>query len=425
MAAVTITGGASSTAYVNIVANCGFVTEGTATLSGVGSISLNGILEQLVSTNLIGEASIKAIGVLENDHITIREVIDEILLLWGIESSSLAKEVVRNQAVNEINAALQLINSQAKELDYLNRTTRTYTLSEHTESVELQSDVQNVEGPVRWVRPGVVVSRISTSSPYKWTLDFSGVYGGYSQITFSAGGQSGVFSAYILDGSGNRAWPSGVSGEVVNDTARTDFKIDIPGLLAISEGLSTVSPGEVIISGSWPHYEFEYLGSAGPISLSASDNTLLKSKTNLRPLASRDQLDNYRNLFGSYQAGIPEYFFVNRTKNGSAENTNIKIEIRPQSDLGSGIGPGNLEVDVTVEPKHFFWEDYAKSTPIPLPHKYVESLFLPIVRYRATVSHYYVGTQGADALQANYQAALAQFGMIDPQIQEVEEIEQR
>ena len=425
MAAVTITDGASSTAYVTIVANGGFVTEGTATLSGVGSISLNGILEHLVGTNLIGEASIKAIGVLENDHITILEVIDEILLLWGIESSSLAKEVIRNQAVNEINAALQLINSQAKELDYLNRTTRTYTLSEHTESVELQSDVQNVEGPVRWVRPGVIVSKISTTSPYKWTLDFSGSYGGYSTISFALGGQSGSFTAHVLDSSGNFAWPVGKSGEAVNDTGRTDFKIDIPGLLAAIEALSTVTPGDVIIFGSWPIYEVELTSSSGSESLTANDGNLLKGKTNLRPLASRDQLDNYQNLFGSYRGGIPEYFFVNRTKNGSAENTNIKIEIRPQSDLGNGVAPGNLEVDVTVEPKHFFWEDYAKSTPIPLPHKYVESLLLPIVRYRSTISHYYVGTQGTDALQANYQAALAQFGMIDPQIQEVEEIEQR
>jgi len=57
-----------------------------------------------------------------------------------------------------------------------------------------------------------------------------------------------------------------------------------------------------------------------------------------------------------------------------------------------------------------------------LPHKYVESLFLPIARYRAMVSQYYVGTQEASAsIQSGYQSALAQFGMVDPQIKEAEE----
>tara|TARA_R100001463_G_scaffold78963_5_gene133407 strand:+ start:1300 stop:2571 length:1272 start_codon:yes stop_codon:yes gene_type:complete len=415
----------TATGQVSIVATAGIESGNSSSIVMLCGVTPNGALIISSSSTLPGEASIKASGILENDHITIREVIDEILLLWGIESASLAKEIIRNQAVNEINATLQLINSQAKELDYLTRETRSYSLAEHKSSITLEDDVQNIEGPVRWVNPGVVIHKESTTSPHVWHLDLSRAYGGSFSLTLQNGSSNQAYTVYILDDSGKKAWPSGQSGERVNDTGRTDFKIDIPGLLESFESISTVTPGQLMITGSWPHYKIELTSTQGTVNLTAATTNLLFDQTSLRPLASRDQLDNYRNLFGSYSAGQPEYYYVDRSRTGSADNTLIKLEIRPQFDLGTGISPGTLSVDVSVEPQHFTWDDYAKAAPLPLPHKYVESLFLPIVRYRSTISHYYVGTQGAEALQANYQAALAQFGMIDPQIKEAEEVAQK
>ena len=133
-------------------------------------------------------------------------------------------------------------------------------------------------------------------------------------------------------------------------------------------------------------------------------------------------MESWRQTTGAYQTGRPEYYFISRTKSANADSTSISLEVRPHPDLGTGVAVGSLSVDVAIEPTRFSWSDVASARVIPIPHAYVESLFLPIVRYKAIGNQYYAGTQETSAsIQAGYQSALAQYGMVDPQIKEAEE----
>ena len=404
----------------------------SASLIAAAKVSPNGTLTHGGESIAKSSASLVAKGKIDNDpSISIKEVVDEMLLMWGIESTALARDFLKQQAINEINASMQLISAQAKGLDYLGRTTRTYALTEAQSSVSLESDVQNIEGPVRWVRPAVAIERLTNLSPYIWILDLGRMEQGYFTVTLTVDGTATSYDAWVKEVDGTDPFTrhyltdDQTPGDYTNDTGRQDQALDIPEMLSSFEANAKINAGDLMITGSWPRYKLELTTShAATIAVSNTSSATLRSEESpLRPIASRGQLESWRQTLGAYQTGRPEYYYVSRTRTGSAEGTAIALEIRPHPDMGSGVGVGSLSVDVAIEPSRFTFDDYALSKEIPLPHRYIESLFLPIVRYRGMVSHYYVGSQEASAsIQTNYQAALAQFGIVDPQIEEAQEV---
>ena len=381
------------------------------------------------SASIDGTSTFGATGKGSN-ALSLGEVVDEILMLWGIESKDSAKEHIRQQAVNEINASMQFVSSQAKGLDYLGRTTRTYALSQNTSAVALEADVQNVIGPVRWSRPAVAVEIIKNTSPYCWIVDLGRLERGNFTLTLNVDGVATAFTANVQEPDGTDPFArhyltnSKTPGDYTNNTGRLDQSLDIPSMLSRFEGNSNVDKGDIFITGKWPRYKIE-LTHSGSCSLAVSNitsATLRSEDTPLRPLSTRGQLESWRQTTGAYQTGRPEYYFISRTKSANADSTSISLEVRPHPDLGVGEAVGSLSVDVAVEPSRFEWADVAAGKPVSIPHAYVESLFLPIVRYKAIGNQYYAGTQETSAsIQAGYQSALAQYGMVDPQIKEAEE----
>ena len=412
--ATTIT----SPTAANIICSSSVQADGTVIYAKFGS------------ANLLASSSIKAAGRLTVDYLSVGDVVDEVLMLWGIESKDLAKDFLRQQAINEINASMQFVSSQAKGLEYLGRTTRTYDLSQNTASVSLEADVQNVIGPVRWSRPAVAIEIIKNTSPYCWIVDLGRLERGNFTLTLTVGGSATTFDAWVKEPDGTDPFTrhyqanDKTPGDYTNNTGRLDQSLDIPLMLTTLEGNSNVAKGDLFITGEWPRYKIE-LTNSGSASLGVSNissATLRSEDTPLRPIASRGQLESWRQTTGAYQTGHPEYYYISRTKSTDKDSTSISLEVRPHPDLGQGVAVGTLSVDVATEPPRFSWLDVVAASNVPIPHRYVESLFLPIVRYRATVSQYYVGTQETSAsIQAGYQSALAQYGMVDPQIKEAEE----
>jgi len=403
-----------------------------ALLETVSGISAKGNRQFEAIAYLAAKSGLSAYGRLgDNDYLSVKEVVDEILGLWGIEDASLAKDFLRQQAINELNASMQFIASQAKGLDYLGRATRTYALTEAQSSVSLESDVQNIEGPVRWARPAVAIEILKNTSPYTWILDLGRMEQGYFTLTLTVDGTATAYNVYIKEVDGtdpftrHYAADDQTPGDYTNNTGRQDQALDIPDMLSSFEANAKINAGDLMITGSWPRYKLELTTShAATIAVTNTSSSTLRSEDSpLRPVATRGQLESWRQTTGSYQTGRPEYYYVSRTRTGKADSTAIALEVRPHPDMGSGVGVGSLSVDVALEPPRFSWADTNIGKAIPLPHRYVESLFLPVVRQRAMVSHYYVGSQDtSQSIQGGYQLALAQFGMVDPQIREAEEV---
>ena len=408
------------------IEGCEAKLESTTSLVANGSVGIGHFGQSVISIT----SSIQPDGSLVKDYLSFAQVIDEVLMLWGIEDKKLAKQSIRQQAVNEINASMQFVSSQAKGLDYLGRTTRSYALSQNTSAVALEADVQNVLGPVRWSRPAVAVEIIKNTSPYCWIVDLGRLERGNFTLTLNVGGVATAFTAYVQEPDGTDPFTRHYNandktpGDYTNNTGRLDQSLDIPEMLTTFEGNSNVAKGDIFITGKWPRYKIELTSSssAGLVATNTSSATLRSEDTPLRPLSTRGQLESWRQTTGAYQTGRPEYYFISRTKSANADSTSISLEVRPHPDLGTGVAVGSLSVDVAIEPTRFSWSDVASARVLPIPHAYVESLFLPIVRYKAIGNQYYAGTQETSAsIQAGYQSALAQYGMVDPQIKEAEE----
>lgn len=400
--------------------------ESTSSLVANGSVGIGHFGQSVISIT----SSIQPDGSLVKDYLSFAQVIDEVLMLWGIEDKKLAKKSIRQQAVNEINASMQFVSSQAKGLDFLGRTTRTYALSQNTSAVALEADVQNVIGPVRWSRPAVAIETLNTD-PDTWIVDLGRVERGYFTLVLTVGGVASTFYAYIKEPNNTDPFQragnlssTATPGDYTNNTGRQDQSLEISEMLAIFENNSNVSKGDIFITGEWPRYKIELTTSSNAtlVATNTSSATLRSEDTPLRPLSTRGQLESWRQTTGAYQTGRPEYYFISRTKSANADSTSISLEVRPHPDLGVGVAVGSLSVDVAIEPTRFSWSDVASARVVPIPHAYVESLFLPIVRYKAIGNQYYAGTQETSAsIQAGYQSALSQYGMVDPQIKEAEE----
>lgn len=224
------------------------------------------------------------------------DVINDILLLWGIENARMSVEYLRERALNDLNAAMQLIWARAKDRDYFSRRTLTVNIPSGSASVELEQEVQNVLGPVR----------------------------------------------------------------------------------------------------------------------RASD------KGNLRPLASRSQLDLFGHLFlGQASAavvnGVPQAFFAERLNQNRPDNTKIILHVVPAPAVDT-----ELLVDVAMECPRYEWRDYCTCTPLHIPHRYAESVLLPVCRHRAMSSHYFIKEERRELIENEYATAMQVLGLLDPQLKEAE-----
>jgi hypothetical protein len=222
--------------------------------------------------------------------------INDILLLWGIEDARMSVEYLRERALTDLNAAMQLIWAQAKDRDYFSRQTLTVNVPSGQKSVELEQDVQQVLGPVR----------------------------------------------------------------------------------------------------------------------RASD------KGNLRPLASRSQLDLFGHLFlgqtnSAVADGVPQAFFAERLNQNRPDNTRVILHVVPAPDENT-----NLLVDVAMECPRYEWRDYCQCTPLHIPHRYAESILLPICRHRAMSSHYFIKEERRELIENEYSTAMQVLGLVDPQLKEAE-----
>lgn len=142
----------------------------------------------------------------------------------------------------------------------------------------------------------------------------------------------------------------------------------------------------------------------------------------LMKLSSRQRYDNFGPLFmgqlGTTVAdGTPLAYWVETLRDTTAdEEDNVKVRIYLAPGPSAN---GSMIVPVINEPPTYELADLCDDTVIPpVPHKYHETILLPIVRMNAT-SHPYFDRNKArfPRIQADYIAALKMLGLADPRRQ--------
>jgi hypothetical protein len=283
---------AAGTAAANISLLHNLTAAALAVASGEANISATLILRTESEVRATASAYLSFVG----QGLAVCNVINDILLLWGIEDARMSVEYLRERALTDLNAAMQLIWARAKDRDYFSRRTLTVNVLSGVGSAELEQEVQNVLGPVR----------------------------------------------------------------------------------------------------------------------RASD------KGTLRPLASRSQLDLFGHLFlGQTSAavanGTPQAFFAERLNQSRPDNTKIILHVVPSPDADT-----DLLVDVAMECPRYEWRDYCQCTPLHIPHRYAESVLLPVCRHRAMSSHYFIKEERKELIENEYSTAMQVLGLVDPQLKEAE-----
>ena len=145
--------------------------------------------------------------------------------------------------------------------------------------------------------------------------------------------------------------------------------------------------------------------------------------TPLRKLDSRGQMQVYAQVFqGSLTPtianGKPAAYFIEPLRDthvddGKEDSVKVRIHVLPQPSVT--YNDTNLVLNVVKEPVLLTVADLADPEKrVPVPHKYVESILLPLVRWNATSSYLFTQKDMLDRYQAEYERALNLLGVADP-----------
>ena len=103
------------------------------------------------NTPIRGLIRASAIFVIQGRGLSVRDVFADCLGVWNkrYESCGCMSDEIKDRAISDINAALQVIYSRAQHLDYFNKQTITVSVPANTVKKELPNTIQQVLGTVR------------------------------------------------------------------------------------------------------------------------------------------------------------------------------------------------------------------------------------------------------------------------------------
>lgn len=254
--------------------------------AAVANLTVSGVQAIQISPLTVFNASATLTGGTDTDGLSICDVLDEVLGMWGVFNRCSAPDFAKDAAVNIINASLQLVWNNANERNYWSNSTLTLTFDADASSQDLPDEIQNVVGPCRLSATRRPLAPIGTI------------------------GELETFADLYLDG----------------DT--------------VSEPVA---------------YHVERLNQAG--------NDPAKTVLHVVP------------------APTVETAFL---------------------------------LEVVNEAPRYVLGDLATCPIIPIPHRYVESLLLPIARYQSSVFHLFRKTDQKETIDREYQQALVSLGLADP-----------
>jgi hypothetical protein len=128
----------------------------------------------------------------------------------------------------------------------------------------------------------------------------------------------------------------------------------------------------------------------------------------LRPLASKSQVSDFATLYGG---SSPMGFLVESVRESGADSLGMTLYVAPAPSQDT-----DITLDVTYEPPRFESADLLSGQVIPLPHKWAETIFMPLVRKWAAGDGRMPASMRAAQIaeiDAQYAAARQMLGLAD------------
>lgn len=152
---------------------------------------------------------------------------------------------------------------------------------------------------------------------------------------------------------------------------------------------------------------------------SVLDPVVLQDGTLLRKLTTETQVFQYGTLFHESLThavvdGKPEAFFIDAIKSDDDED-NVQTILQLLPAPSSANIANKAVLSVIREGTMFSTAQLTAGTAsLPIPHKYVESIFLPLARYNATTCFLFYKKESEPKYLIDYERALQLLGHADP-----------
>lgn len=164
--------------------------------------------------------------------------------------------------------------------------------------------------------------------------------------------------------------------------------------------------------------EVTITGGANSATLQQSVQNILKpvrlqtGKQALMELESIHDIDHYAALYhggAAYAPSSPRAFFLQGANQNKGDNVALTLYVAP-----TPVGNTVLLVDVSLEPPRYTWSDVTAGTPLEMPHRYAETLLLPLVKHWAMSHRNFVLRALEPAIKDQYAIARDLLGLVDP-----------
>lgn len=130
----------------------------------------------------------------------------------------------------------------------------------------------------------------------------------------------------------------------------------------------------------------------------------------LVPLANISEAENFENAFiEGGLSSIPASYYIERNNQAGADPAKCTMIISPAPTQNI-----TVRLDVVMEAPRYFITDYQSCPLCPIPHKYVESLLMPVCRYLASHSHLFIQRERQEVIQNDYMQAAKLLDVADP-----------
>lgn len=127
-------------------------------------------------------------------------------------------------------------------------------------------------------------------------------------------------------------------------------------------------------------------------------------------LANISEAENFADAFvedGTNNG--PVSYFIERNNQAGADPAKCTMIISPAPTQNI-----TVNLDVVTEAPRYFITDFVACPLCPIPHKYVESLLMPVCRYLASHSHLFIQRERQEIIQNDYMQASKLLDVADP-----------
>ena len=137
---------------------------------------------------------------------------------------------------------------------------------------------------------------------------------------------------------------------------------------------------------------------------------LSTSKRTLIPIGSLGELETFTDLYlEGDTVSEPIGYHIERKAQAANDPVKCVFHVAPAPTVETA-----FLIEVVKEAPRFSPVDLVACTLLPIPHRYVETLLLPIARYRATSYYLFDSAANKSVIEAEYSEARVALGMADP-----------